>query len=243
LNTHIYIQARINSTRLPGKILKKICGMTILEIILERLKKVEKIDKIILVTGPKKQNSELIKEADRLNLEYFCGNEENILDRFYLAAQKFNSNVIIRITADCPLIDFELINHGLNIFLENKYELLCNNIPRTFPHGLDFEIFKKKHLTEMWNIKKDEFQNDELFLNTFINPIDDIFKNLSDKTYCLTNKMDLSSIRVTLDYEEDFEVIKTIFEYYNDKNPFFGLSDLIFLKKILPNIFELNRKY
>ena len=243
MNIHIYVQARVNSTRLPGKILKKICDKTILEILVERLKKVENIDKIILVTGPKKQNSDLIQDANRLNLEYFCGNEENILDRFYSAAQKFNSDIIIRITADCPLIDFQLINNGLNLFLEKKHELLCNNRPRTFPHGLDFEIFKKEQLTEMWNLKKKEFQNDELFLNTFINPIDDIFENSPDKVYCLKNEIDLSSIRVTLDYGEDLVVIKRIFEQCYDKNPFFGLTELISLKHDSPNIFELNRKY
>ena len=135
----------MESSRLPGKAIKKICNKTILELIFERLKNISNIDKIILVTGSIEQNKPLIDEAKKINLNYFCGNEENILDRFYNASKKFPSNNIIRVLADCPLIDFELIDSALKIFQKNNFDMLSIARKRTFPHGLDFEIFKKMH--------------------------------------------------------------------------------------------------
>ena len=115
VKNQIFIQARVNSTRYPRKILKKIDEKTILEIILDRIRNIKNINKIILVTGIKEKNNELVDEARKLGLDVFCGDEENILDRFYHAAKKFQPDNIIRITGDCPLIDSRIINQGLEI--------------------------------------------------------------------------------------------------------------------------------
>ena len=106
---HIYIQARVNSTRFPKKILKKIDGKSIFEILVKRLELVSNSE-IFLITGSHLLNNELIDEAEKMNISYFSGDENNILNRFYNASQKFSTQNIIRITGDCHLIDFELVN-------------------------------------------------------------------------------------------------------------------------------------
>ena len=116
----IFIQARMNSTRLPEKILKKISGKTILEIILERLENIGDIRQKILVTGPSEKNQKLVDESNRLGLDFFCGSEENLLDRYYQACCVFNAENIIRVTGDNPLVDSELIIDGMNTFSQKK---------------------------------------------------------------------------------------------------------------------------
>ncbi|PIN83855.1 MAG: acylneuraminate cytidylyltransferase, partial [Nitrosopumilales archaeon CG11_big_fil_rev_8_21_14_0_20_33_24] len=150
MKNHFYIQAKLGSKRLPRKVLKKIQDKTILEIILERLSFIKNKNEIFLLTGRKEGNIELIDESKRLGIEYFTGSENNVLDRFKQASNKFQSETITRITADCPLIDFEIIEKGLKIFNSEKFDILSNNKTKTFPHGLDFEIFKKSALDEAW---------------------------------------------------------------------------------------------
>jgi len=167
---HIFLQARVGSTRLPGKILKKICGKTVFELLVERLRNV-KANKIILATGSLEQNNLLVNEAKKLGVDYFCGSEENVLDRFYTCANHFQSDNIIRVTGDCPLIDYNVINKGIGIFDSNKYDILSVDRVRTFPHGFDFEIFTKDALIKSWNEILEHFQSKEEFSSKFMPPI------------------------------------------------------------------------
>jgi len=242
MNPQIFLQARQNSTRFPNKILKKICGKTILNLITERLSLVKEIDKIILVTGEEVKNKEIVKEAKKIGLEYFCGNENNILNRFYNVAQKYNSEDIIRITGDCPLIDYEIINEGLNIFNNKKLNLICNNIPRTFPHGMDYEIFNKKHLEKNWLHHK-RIMNISEFENSFINPVDGIFLNSNTKFYNHSSIIDNSLLRLTLDYEEDYNLIKKIYEKLYFNNPRFTLEDILKLIEKEPTLLKINQMW
>ena len=133
--TIIFLQARMGSTRLPGKVLQKIVNKPILELIHERLSNISNVEKIILVTSENENNRQLVDFAKKINLESFQGNEENLLDRFFSASKKFPCDNIIRVNSDCPLIDFNLINKGLQQFLENDYDILSTDRIRTFPHG------------------------------------------------------------------------------------------------------------
>jgi spore coat polysaccharide biosynthesis protein SpsF len=238
LSTQIFLQARLHSSRLPKKILKKINNKTILNLIHERLQFVDNVEKIILITGPKNNNQDLIEEANRIGIKYFCGNENNILDRFYSASKKFNSKNIIRITGDCPLIDYNLIKQGLDIYQKNNLTLLCNNLPRTFPHGMDYEILNTIHLEKSWNFYNNTKGKNK---NSFINPVDDIFLNSS--FYNVQSKINNSHIRLTLDYIEDFIVIKKIFEHLYHINNKFTLQDILKFIHTNPSILRINQKF
>tara|TARA_B100000029_G_C17572628_1_gene957149 strand:+ start:568 stop:1296 length:729 start_codon:yes stop_codon:yes gene_type:complete len=238
---HIYLQARVNSTRFPKKILKKIHGKTIFEILVNRLHQVSNAE-IFLITGPISLNNELIQEARRMNISFFSGDENNVLNRFYNASKQFSSQNIIRITGDCPLIDFELINSGVKIFSDKKIDFLLNYLPRTYPHGFDFEIFKSTALENSRNIIYDE--NDKnTFSSTFINPVQNMIISKNLVHYYLKNNIDNSHIRLTLDYPDDFKLISLIYEKLNVQNQYFTSSEILNLLKIEPKLLDINKRF
>jgi len=243
MKNHIFVQARLGSSRLPGKVLKKILGKTIIELIFERLQKVEGIDEIFLVTGTKDKNKPIIEESKKLSLEYFCGNEDNILDRFYKASLQFNSDNIIRITADCPLIDFNIISKGKRVFEEVNCDILSIVRKITFPHGFDFEIFKQDSLKKAWEDNLNKFSNKNEFFNSFIPPTKYMLEKKKFKNYDLTHAENLSHIRLTLDYQEDFELISKIYENLYEKNPFFSMDEILNFLNNNQYLLAINRKY
>lgn len=244
MKNQIYIQARMGSTRLPKKVLMNIGGKSIIELIVKRLRKVKNIDKIVLATSNKKQDNELEKEAKQLGIECFRGSQENIMDRFYQAGLKFKPDNIIRVSADCPLIDPELINKGLEIFKKEDYDILSNNRIRTYPDGLDFEIFKKQALKTAWNDTFQEFgMNKERFNKEFINPSIYILEKKKFKNGVLKNDVNLSHIRLTLDYQEDFKLIEAIYMHFNLKNKDFGLIEILEFLKDNINLLNLNKDF
>jgi len=243
MKNHIFIQARMSSKRLPGKILKKICGKTIIEHIFLRLRKVKNIDKIVLVTGPIESNLALIEEAERLNLEYFCGSEENVLDRMLKASQELKTDNIIRITGDNPLIDFNLINKGLKIFSEGNYDILSIDRIQTYPFGFNFEIFSKKVLEKEWNDNFQKYSNEDEFFHTFISPGKAMLEQKNFKNYDLINDKNLSHIRLTIDYPEDLDLLTRVFEELYPQNQYFGLEEILNLFEKKPKLLEINQKF
>jgi len=239
---HIFLQARQNSTRFPNKILKKISDKTIFELIIERLKNIND-SKIFLITGPKEKNNELIKKSIDCNIEYFSGNENNVLDRFHDAIEKFDSKKIIRVTGDCPLIDHELINSSQIIFNKNNYDLINNYSPRTFPHGYDFEIFNSDIVKITWEKITNTFSDKTLFESSLIPPMKFILDSSLFSIYNILNEQNLSFLRLTLDYYEDFQLINKIFDKLYLKNPNFSSNDVISLLKSQSDLLKINQKF
>jgi len=196
-----------------------------------------------LVTGPEEINKALVREAVKLKLKSFCGNEKNILDRFYKASKEFQSDVIVRITADCPLIDINIINKGLKIFNQKNCDILSIVRKRSFPHGFDFEIFTKESLEISWKDMISKFPTEKEFLHSFIPPTKNMLEKKKFQNYDLINDKDLSRIRLTLDYPEDFEVIRRIYEGLYEKNKFFGMNEILKFLENNPSILEINQKY
>jgi spore coat polysaccharide biosynthesis protein SpsF (cytidylyltransferase family) len=237
----IVIQARMGSTRLPGKVMMKIRNKTIIEIIVERLKGIKNVDKIILATSKNAENNILEREAERLDIDCFRGSEENVLDRFYGVVQKFNLDIVVRVTGDCPLIDIGIIEEALEFFEEKKADIVSNTNKRTYPHGLDFEIFTRKSLEKAWRAEKERLGSN--FDEVFVNPTEYIKKSGNFKHVNILYKKDLSGIRITLDYPEDFEVIKKVYEKLSIYKKDFGLKEIEKLNRTNPEIFEINNKF
>ncbi|MBI2625296.1 MAG: glycosyltransferase family protein [Candidatus Nealsonbacteria bacterium] len=236
MKTQIFIQARMGSTRLPKKVLLKVLGKTIIELMLERLRNVNDIDKIVLVTTQNKEDEALVKEAKRLGIDSFQGSQENILDRFYQAARVFKPDNIIRVSADCPLIDFTLINKGLDIFSQGDYDIVSNGRMRTFPDGMDFEIFRVGALETAWQ----ENPKDQ---NEFLGPTTYLLEKKKFKNGVLMGDINLSHIRLTLDNKEDFDLVKIIYENLYPKNKGFTLKDILEFLKSRPDLLNLNYKF
>ena len=218
------VQARVGSTRLPGKILKEICGKTILHHEIDRLKKCKEIDEIVIATTDKKDDDKIVNEAKKLSVKYFRGSENDVLSRFYYSAKENNADIIVRVTSDCPCIDFEILDKML-IYFKEKYkekqvDYLSNTIKRTYPRGYDIEIFTFSALEKSYINAKKEYEREHV--TPYIYDKTNNFLKLS-----FENKEDYSKYRVTLDTIEDFIVIKNIFENLYYKNPYFKLNDVV----------------
>jgi len=229
------IQARVNSTRLPGKALKEVVGRTLTEHVIRRVKRSCLINSVVLLTGDQKSNTPLQSIADKNQILFFVGSEEDVLDRFYRAVVHLSlqdAKAIVRITADCPLIDPEVIDSVILTFLDHPMDYASNVNPRTFPKGMDVEVFSFSALEKSWQCAK---QSDEREHVTVFMRESGLFA-----TGNTLHQEDLSGERWAVDYPEDFELIKNIFNYFQNKNEEFKLKDILEYRKKNPQIFEVN---
>lgn len=216
------IQARMSSTRLPGKILKEIQGKPMLELLIERLKQCKKLDKIVIATSDNKKDEATVALAKKINCPYFVGDENDVLDRFYQAAQKFQADVIVRITGDCPLHDPELVDKVVNYYLENqdKYDYVSNVDPPTFPDGLDLWVFPVKTLERVW--KEAELVSEREHVCPYIWKNPHLFR-----IGHYESETDYSQLRWTVDNQTDFEFVKNIYDRLYQNGKIFGMQEVL----------------
>ena len=207
------VQARYDSTRFPGKVLKKINNKPILEIIIKRLSRSRNISKIIVACSNNKNDIKIINLCKKLKIDFFAGSENDVLERFYKASLKFKGSNILRITADCPLIDYKIVDKIINNFFLENVDYASNIDPPTFPDGLDAEIFTFNALEKAHKKAKREMDREH------IRPY--MLKNKNFKKHNLSNNKDYSSIRLTVDEPEDLNVIKNIFSNFKNNLFFF----------------------
>lgn len=200
------IQARMGSTRLPGKVLKKVNGISLLEYQINRLKLAKKIHKIIIATSTDKSNGRLVVLGKHLKIPVFRGSENDVLDRFYRATLNYPScQNIIRATADCPLIDPVVVDQVIEFFKTAKLDYASNVSPATYPDGLDIEIFKKSVLIQSAKQARLVSEREHVTLH--------IRNKMKIKKGNLTAPHDFSHFRLTVDNQEDFEVIKFLIQH------------------------------
>jgi len=198
---HAIIQARIGSKRLHNKVLKNLYNKeTAISILIKRLNKSKKINKIIFAIPDSQENNILEKYLKKFNVSIFRGSENNVFKRYYDASSYFQSQIIVRITSDCLFVDPSQIDTQINFFLNNNYNYITNANPLTYPDGLDFEIFDYKSLERANKIKKDNYQKEH---------VTPIFK--SSKLFKKTNiksQIDFSHIKISIDTIDDFKNIQ-----------------------------------
>ena len=225
------VQARMNSTRLPGKVMKPIIDIPMIEILLKRLNKSKLIDQIVLATSTDKKNIPLINKVEQLGFTCVQGSELDVLDRYIKAAEQCKADVIIRITGDCPLVDPFLVDECIHRFKETKVDYHSNTRPPTFPDGLDIEVIKysalKKAAQEITNVSHREH------VTLYLRESDNFIK--SNYSY---NK-DLSPLRWTVDDPEDFDVISKVFEHFKP-NIYFSWKKVLELYNKQPHLFTMN---
>lgn len=237
LNIVVIIQARMGSTRLPGKVMKSILGKTILIHDLERIKKMKTINGIAVATTILDGDDIIVDEVKNYDktIDIYRGSPENVLERYYEAAKEFKADIIVRITSDCPLIDPAISDIVVETFLSNKCDYCCNNMPRTYPHGLDTEVFSFEALEKAWK-EAPPFEKEHVTEYIINNP--DKFKLINVK-----NRKDFNTLRWTLDYPEDFIFIKEIYERLYSEDRIFNMGDILELLKKEPYLAEINKKY
>lgn len=203
------IQARMTSTRLPGKVLMSIHDKPLLWYVVNRLNKSKYLDKIIIATSTDYTDDPIVEFCQSEKFQFFRGDLVNVLKRYYDCARVFKSDTIVRITGDCPLIDINLVDQGIKIFKAKKIDYLTNIVKRTYPRGFDFEVISMNCLTQAYN-RSTEFAEKE-----HVTPY--IWKTHSDQfnIYHLKQKNDKSFYRLTVDTKQDLELINILIEKYH----------------------------
>ena len=213
----IITQARLGSTRLPNKVLKKIGQDELLSIHLKRLKSVKSADSIVVATTFEPGIEGIINITRRNNVSVFQGSTNDVLDRYYQSAKKAEADYVVRVTSDCPLIDPKLINEVIQKALEIKVDYCSNVLVEGFPDGQDVEVIKFSALEDAWKNCKDEFEREHV-TGYIIENSDFHNKNLF-KAINFDSPSSYNHIRMTVDHEEDFEAIKLLIEALgNERN-------------------------
>jgi len=207
------IQARMGSSRLPNKVMKKILGRPLIGYLLGSVSKVKQISKLIVATTTKKEDDPLVEYVQALGYEVYRGSEDDVLQRYYEAFNTLKNKEayygIVRLTGDCPLLQSQLIDNIITTFLDNNYDHVC--LSPQYSEGLDTEIFKPALLLEAYTNAVNISEREHVMLYV---------SNNKDKfnMYQLPSKTDDSKYRITVDEPEDFEVVKTIIEEFNKEN-------------------------
>jgi spore coat polysaccharide biosynthesis protein SpsF len=152
------IQARMGSTRLPGKTLADLGGRTLLARVVERVRRAGLVDRVVVATSRKLTDNPIEEECARLAVHTFRGEEDDVLDRFHRAAEVFRAEAIVRITADCPLADPEVIDRVIRAFLDHRPDFVSNTLSRTYPRGLDVEVLTAAALAATWSEAREAYQ-------------------------------------------------------------------------------------
>ena len=213
MNIIAIIQARMGSSRLPGKVLMDISGESMLSRVVNRSKQAKLLNQIVVATSDKPADDAVVLEADRLGVAFFRGSENDVLDRYYKTAQSFSAEVVVRVTSDCPLIDPSIIDKVINAFLNSTADYASNGIVRTYPRGLDVEAFTMSALTKDWQQANKPYERIHVTPYLYKNP--NLFEVLS-----VTNSHDYSNYRWTVDTPEDLECVRRIYERLDDKISF-----------------------
>lgn len=233
MKTVALIQARMGSVRLPNKVMRRINDVPMIELLLRRLSKATRIDQIVLATSVDERNAPLASHVRGLGYEVFQGSENDVLDRFYQAARLHGADAVVRITADCPLIDPELVDQVIALYAAGGVDYASNVQPATFPDGLDTEVFSFAALERAAREATEPPEREHVtpyirFTNKF-------------KQANVAGETDLSAQRWTVDELADFEVISNVFRHFHPRVDF-GWREVIELLHARPELFEANRR-
>lgn len=228
----VMIQARTGSTRLPRKVLAKIENRLMIWHVINRVKKIKNIQQIILITTKRKEDRILLRIAKENKIIGFTGDTFDVLNRHYKCALQYNADPIVRITSDCPLIDPLVVEKILRFYLKQDYDYASNTIVRTFPHGLDTEIFSFDALEMAAHNAK--MKSEREHVTPYIKSNTDQFKIFNYK-----NNKDLSKFRWTVDEKQDLKFVRRIYFEMKPKKIFF-MQDVLKIISKNPKILEIN---
>jgi spore coat polysaccharide biosynthesis protein SpsF len=237
----LIIQARTTSTRLPEKVLKPLpynSNITVLEQVIRRAKKCRMVNEVILATTTDEEDSKIVKIAENNGIRYFRGSRNDVLSRYYFAAKMAKADVIVRITSDCPCIDPEVIDRLITHHINGGFHYSSNTMKRSFPHGLDAEVFNFEVLEEAHLCADKPFEREHVCPYMYITPKDRFklgFIEAKKEEYA-------PDIRITLDTEEDYATLCAVFDYLYDKNNFFNVVDIVRLFEEKPWLKLINKK-
>lgn len=205
------VQARMGSERLPGKVIKPILDKPMIIHTLDRLGKSKYIDEVILATSNLDKDNVLESKVKSYGYKVFRGSEQDVLERYKTSADKYNGDVIIRVTGDCPLIDPVIVDNVISYFLINDFDYVRLDVPDTFIRGFDVEVFSKGALNRAFQLAKEEKYREHVTLYMYNHP--ESFRIGYVKGNSLYNK----DYRLCVDTESDLRLVKIIYEHFKDE--------------------------
>ena len=234
MKTVAIIQARVGSTRLPGKVLRDVGGRTMIERVVERLARSRTIDQVVVVTTSKLEDHALVEFCHARNWSVFAGNEHDVLTRYVDAAHEYSADRIVRITSDCPLIDPVLVDETVDLFsssINNEYA--CNFYPRRhFPRGLDCEVLTRQTLKRLDRLAIEPRYREHVTLYAYRNAW-----QFTIASVCC--ERDWSHLRWTVDTEEDLQLVNAIYEHFGNSE--FSWKQVIDAYSTHPLWLDINR--
>lgn len=228
------VQARAGSTRLPQKVLKSIAGEPMLWHVIDRLKKSKLVDEIVLATTIKEGDRPLLRIAEKSGIKGFAGSEEDVLDRYFRAATESRADVVVRITADCPLVDPEIVDAMIKRFSDGGFDYVSNIVKPTYPDGLDVEVFSYDALKRVWEGAKRSSEREHV--TTYIRNHPKVFKIGN-----VEHEKDLSEMRWTVDTNKDLKFVREVYKRLYKKGRIFLMRDVLKLLEKQPHLIEINK--
>ena len=227
------IQAHMGSTRLPGKVLRDLGGRTMLARVVRRAQRASALSEVTVACSALSQDDVIVEECERLGIRSFRGSDDDVLDRYHGAASAFAPDAIVRITSDCPLIEPEIVDTVMNAFLCSGADYASNTIDRSYPRGLDTEVFKKSCLDRAWKEAREQHQR--VHVTPYLYEMPQVFKNIQ-----VRGETDLSDMRWTVDTKEDYEFVSAIYSHFGNRDDF-NWRDVLALLEAQPQLNTINR--
>ena len=234
MSTIAILQARMGSTRLPGKVMADLAGKPLLVRVIERAQAISGIDDVVIATTTAERDQPLLALAKQCGALGYAGSEDNVLDRYYQAVRTFNAEIIVRLTADCPLLDPGVSARVLARFAQGDVDYACNTLPPTFPDGLDTEVFSFAALERAWREAKLTSEREHVTPYIWKHPTQFRLANV-------TREVDLSSLRWTVDEPQDLEFVRAVYSrLYQEGKPQFTMNSVLTLLEREPGLRTIN---
>ena len=227
------IQARMGSTRLPGKVLKDLGGQTMLARVVGRLRAATLLDEVLVATTNLPDDDAIVAECRSCCVPVWRGAEQDVLDRYFQAAQFATADIVVRITSDCPLIDPDVTDKTIRAFVEHNPDYASNTIVRTYPRGLDTEVMSVKALARAWREARKPYEREHVTPYLVEHPSEFVLLSV-------TGDGDCSQHRWTVDTPQDYEFVRAVYDQLGAKTQF-SWRDVLDLLDRAPELLELNR--
>ncbi len=230
------VQARMTSTRLPGKVLMMAAGKPMLEHLVERVRRAPPLDGIIIATTVNDSDDAVVRLANDLSVGYYRGSEEDVLTRVLEAAKAYDVDIIVELTGDNPLIDPAMIVDCIRLYMDSDVDYASNILEPGLPHGFPVQVFSTKVLADVARRTDDPIDHEHVSLFIYRNP--DIYRTMAMP---VPSDLHRPEVQLTLDEPDDYRLISSVFEALYANNPEFTIRDVLAYLDSNPELLEINR--
>lgn len=233
VNVVAMVQTRMGSTRLPGKVMKDLGGEPMLARVISRLRRARRLTHLVIATTTEPADDVIVEFCGSKSVAVFRGSELDVLDRYYRAATEYRADVVVRITSDCPLIDPTIVDRVIEVFHDASADYVSNTMVRSYPRGLDTEVFRASALERAWRTATLSYER--VHVTPYIYQHPQLFKCES-----VVNDIDLSSGRWTVDTPDDLALARAVYAHFYQRDDFSWLEVQAMLEQH-PELVALNR--